>query len=175
MNRRARGSAVQPGHDVGHAAHHLARRHPGPVNHHDRQAQGAGSRDLGHCALAACVLGYHQFGPMVAQYCAVAGKIKRPACHHNIGQWQGQRASRRIDQPQKIVVLGLGGQWPGTPALPGQPAPQRLPGYRAQGSRYPRHPPPRARAPARSGARFRRHRRLRHCGSSARRRGGLRR
>ncbi len=98
---------AQPGHDVLDASCDRARWDQRAVDHQDRKAKGAGGGDLGDGTFAASVLGDNDVNLMVTQQRGVARHIERPARHDRLSLGKGQGAGRRIDQPQKVVMLRL--------------------------------------------------------------------
>lgn len=101
------GSAVQPGHDPGHAVHDPSRRNRRPVDHQHRQPKRAGCSDLRNRTLAAGILGDDNLDPMLSHQGCIARHVERPARHHHVSL-EGQGAGRLIHQTKQVAVLRLG-------------------------------------------------------------------
>ena len=101
---------TQPVHHLRHRSQHAARRQRGPIKigpvYQDyRQTVRASGYQLGLGACPAGIFGDNMGNSVLLQQVKVARDIKRAARDNGRGVWQRQRAIRRIDQPQQIVVL----------------------------------------------------------------------
>lgn len=94
--------------------HALNRRHFatlgqfGPINHHNRQTERAGSAQFGFGPCPASVLADHHVDGLRAEQRSVTGNRERPARHNHAMMRQCGRRFRRIDKAQDVMVLGLG-------------------------------------------------------------------
>ncbi len=79
------------------------------VDHQHRHAQRPSCIQLGTGTGSACVLGHHQLDAVLPHQRLIILKGERTARDNHIAVRQRQRA-RFINQPQQIVVLGLGGK-----------------------------------------------------------------
>ncbi len=77
------------------------------VDHQHRHAKRPRGVQLGARAGAACVLGHHQFNPMLLHQRLILRNRERPARDNHVAMRQRQMI-RFIDQPQQVTVLGLG-------------------------------------------------------------------
>ncbi len=101
----------QPVQNLSDRRQFLPRRQAGPVDHQHGNAQRPRSVQLGARAGAARVFRDHQFGGVAFHKLKVAFDRERPARDDHIGLWKWQIV-RFVDQPQQILVLGLGGEFP---------------------------------------------------------------
>jgi hypothetical protein len=77
-------------------------------DHEDWQAKGARGDQLGLGAAAACVFAHDHLYLMGAQECFIRRSGEWPAIDQDMVIGQGRGRLWRIDQPQDIVMLGLG-------------------------------------------------------------------
>lgn len=99
--------SVQPAHHRLFAGQDQPVRHWRPVDQNDRNPQGSSRFQLGRRTGAARILGNDTADAVVAQQGKVVGRGKGPAGDDDGGIGQRQRPFRRVDEPQKIVVLRL--------------------------------------------------------------------
>lgn len=100
---------TQPRQNLGHRGHNATRRQRRPVDHDNAQAQRTGGEYLGLGPRATCIFG-DDMGDLVGlQKGGIASTVKRAARDDDASLWQGQR-TRRVNQPQQVVVLGFGGK-----------------------------------------------------------------
>ncbi len=85
-----------------------ARGQGGAVDHEDRQAKGARGDQFGLGPAAACIFANDHLYLMGAQECFIRRSGEWPAIDQDMVIGQGQGRLWRIDQPQDIVMLGLG-------------------------------------------------------------------
>lgn len=81
--------------------------HRGTVDHQNRQAQLAGSIQLGPRPLSAGILADDKIDPVITQQRKILCQPKGAAGDHGLGIGQGQGRARRIDQAQKVMMF-----WP---------------------------------------------------------------
>lgn len=98
----------EPPHDLIDATRHVALGQLRPVDHDDRQSQDARRCELGARSLAAGVLGDDERDRVLAQQRQIDFEREGPSSQHGLRIGQGQRLSRRIDQPQQVVVMRAG-------------------------------------------------------------------
>ncbi|SHJ72585.1 hypothetical protein SAMN05444000_11252 [Shimia gijangensis] len=81
-----------------------------PVDHHNRQAQGACSVQLGLGTGPACVFADHHVDVVLFEQRSVANDAKRATRHHDRVMRHRRCNLGRINKPQDIMVLGLRGK-----------------------------------------------------------------
>ncbi len=96
-----------PGHHLIDALRDGAGRDRRAVDHDDRQAKDPCRVDLGARTLATGILGDDMGNGMVAHQRQIVVQREGPTGNDGMGIGQRQGLGRRIDQPQKIMVLGL--------------------------------------------------------------------
>lgn len=101
---------TQPIQNLRDRSHRLSRGQTGPVDQNHRQAKPARGNQFGLGAGAARILGYDMRDVMGTQQGLVAFGREWAARDHGLRIRQGQGAFGRIDQPQQIMVLRLGGE-----------------------------------------------------------------
>ena len=97
----------QPIHHRGNSLGGVAQRRIWPRDHHNRQAQGAGSLQLGRCPRPARIFGNYMGDTMGLHQRHIARHIKRPFGNNNAAIGQG-RGGWRINQTQQKMMLGQG-------------------------------------------------------------------
>ena len=101
---------TEPTHHFRDAFDFFSRRNQRTPHHHDRQTEFARGLDLGVGRIATGVFGYHDVDAMLHQHRAVAFEIERSARHDHLSFAQRQRRTRRIDQPQQIMMPRMSGK-----------------------------------------------------------------
>ena len=81
------------------------------VNQYDRNPQDSSRFQLGFGTRTASVLGDNMGDCVAAQQGQIVGLVERATCSDRRHIGQRQRFHRRIDQPQKIMMLRLGGEF----------------------------------------------------------------
>lgn len=100
---------TQPCQHLRDRGHDATRRQGWSVDHNNRHAQRAGGVEFGRSPRAACVFGDDMGDFVAAQQGGIACDIKGAARDNDGGIRQGL-ACGRIDQPQQVMVLRLGGE-----------------------------------------------------------------
>lgn len=101
---------TEPAHHIGNGFNFIPYGNRGPADHHHRQTEIARGLDLRGRGIAAGVSGHHDFDAVVLQQRVVTGAVERSARHDHLGAGQWQRAARRIDQPDQILMLRMSGE-----------------------------------------------------------------
>ena len=100
----------EPAHHLGYRGGHASVGQGGPVDHHHGQAKLARGDQLRLGPCPARILGDNPADAMVGQKRQIAGLIEWAARDHRPCIRQRQRAIRRIDEAQKVMVLRLSGE-----------------------------------------------------------------
>lgn len=79
-----------------------------PCDHHDRKTEVAGGLQLGAGAVAAGVLGNHQFDAMIQHQSRIIRDSERAPRNDDRMARQGRRRDGRVDEAEHIVMLRLG-------------------------------------------------------------------
>lgn len=87
-----------------------ARRLCGPVDHDHRQAEDTGRRDLGIGPGPARVFRHDDLDPMVLHEGAICGLFEWATVHDDLGLGERQGCCGRIDEPQQVAMLRVGGE-----------------------------------------------------------------
>lgn len=82
----------------------------GPVDHEDRHAQITCGKDLGPRARPACVFRHHKVDAIFGEKRPVAVAHERSSINQNMSLRKPERVFRRINQPQQVEMLGIGGE-----------------------------------------------------------------
>ena len=101
---------TEPGHHIFRKVDFHPVRHGGALDHQHRQAELAGCRQLGCSARAARILAYDEINGVVLHQAAISLDGEGAAVDHQAVMRQGRRLSRRIDEPQEVMVLRLRGE-----------------------------------------------------------------
>lgn len=101
---------AKPAHDLVHRTQDSSVGHCGPIDHYDRQAQPAGSDQLGLGPNAAGVFGDNVGDAMLTHQGFVLCRLKRATGDNDRAPGQRQSRFGFIDQPQQIMVLGRCGK-----------------------------------------------------------------
>lgn len=101
---------TEPGHHIFGKVDFHPFRYGGAFDHHHRQAEPARGGQLGCSARAARILAYDKIDGVVLHQAAIPFHGEGPAVDDQAVMRQGRGLSRRIDEPQEVVVLRLRGK-----------------------------------------------------------------
>ena len=100
---------MNPAQNLRHRRDFGSIRHKRPVDHNDRQLQGAGGIKFRARTGSTRVFGDNLADPLALKECQIAFKGKRATGDDGLGIGQGQRA-RWVDKAQNVMMLGLYGE-----------------------------------------------------------------